>query len=76
MTSINEIRVREVFAAFQIYPSHAAALEIRGKLPKRAKGKVTKEYILALANYVKAMRGEISQDAQTMLVDLGVKGGG
>lgn len=62
--------VKDVFVAFKISPSNAYQLQCQGKLPERPHGIVTPEFIKALAEHVKRVRGSISPNAQTILNEI------
>lgn len=67
---VREINVGQMFSAFRIFPSHAHALEIRGTLPKRPKGTVTREYIMSLAAYIEGVRGSLPDEAKELIRQL------
>lgn len=57
----------DIYRAFQIGPSQAHALHCRGILPKRPRGVITRDYVLALADWHEAVRGPLPDEAEELI---------
>lgn len=70
---MNDLTLTKVHTVFKIYPQQTQQLICRGILPEHPKGKVTREYILALGKYIKKKERELSPEAESLIAS--VQGG-
>ena len=68
---MNDLTLSKVHTIFKIYPQQTQALICRGILPEHPKGKVSREYIVALGKYFKKQNRELSPDAEELLSAMG-----
>lgn len=61
------IKPTEVYRAFQINPSQIYSLEYAGKLRKRPRGMITKEWLIDLRDWYQSVRGNLPTEAVELL---------
>ena len=71
---MHDLTVKKLCQAFAISPPGLFQLEARGYLPSRSHGKLTPEYIEALAARLRTTRGSIPPAAEDLLREVGHEG--
>jgi hypothetical protein len=64
---MKNITFQQLHSAFKIYPQQTQALRCRGILPDYPPGMVTRESILALAEYYKKQNRPIGPEADAII---------
>ena len=67
---IVKLNVSEVYRAFKIHPSQIYHLTYRGTLPKRPRGVITLEWLEALADWHKKVRGKLPPEAMEIIIQV------